>query len=207
MRYQGISLGGAERRAIAEYVTGKSSGGDITGAASARCTNPPPLGDPSSGPAWNGWSPTSENTHFQPAQQAGLTPEQIPRLTLKWAFGYPDTTSAWAQPTIAGGRLFVGSQNGTVYSLDPKTGCVIWTFSANGGVRASIVIGAGKAYFTDQKGFAYALDAATGTLRWNRKVDDHPLIRLTGSPALHDGRLYVPTSSHEEAGKPPAYVC
>lgn len=207
MRYQGISLGGAERRAIAEYVTGKRFGGDITGAASARCTNPPPLGDPSSGPAWNGWGPTPENTHFQPASQAGLTPEQIPRLTLKWAFGYPDTTSAWAQPTIVGGRLFVGSQNGTVYSLHPKTGCVIWTFSANGGVRASITIGEGKAYFTDQKGFAYALDAVTGALVWTRKVDDHPLIRLTGSPALHNGRVYVPTSSYEEAGKPPAYVC
>jgi len=207
MRYQGISLGGAERRAIAEYVTGKTFGGDITGAASARCTNPPSLADPSSGPSWNGWSPTLENTHFQPTQTAGLTPEQIPRLTLKWAFGYPDTTSAWAQPTIAGGRLFVGSQNGTVYSLDPKTGCVIWTFVANGGVRASISIGRGNAYFTDQKGFAYALDAQTGRPLWNRKVDDHPLIRLTGSPALYGGRLFVPTSSYEEAGKPPAYVC
>ena len=207
MRYQGISLGGAERRAIAEFVTGKAFGGDITGAASAGCATAPPLGDPASGPAWNGWSPTSNNTHFQTAQQAGLTPEQIPRLTLKWAFGYPDTTSAWAQPTVVGGRLFVGSQNGTVYSLDPTNGCVIWTFTANGGVRASITIGGRRAYFSDQKGFAYALDAATGTMLWTRKVDDHPLIRLTGSPALHDGRLYVPTSSYEEAGKPPNYVC
>jgi polyvinyl alcohol dehydrogenase (cytochrome) len=158
--------------------------------------------------------------------QGGLTAEQVPRLTLKWAFGFPDTTSAWAQPTIVGGRLFVGSQNGTVYALDPKSGCVIWTFAANGGVRASITVGpvstsvpagstrdggrnsgAVAAFLSDQKGYAYALDAATGAQIWSRKVDDHPLVRLTGSPALHNGILYVPTSSYEEAGKSPTYVC
>ena len=42
---------------------------------------------------------------------------------------------------------------------------------------------------------------------WSRKVDDHPLVRLTGSPALHNGRLYVPTSSYEEGGRPPGYPC
>ena len=40
-------------------------------------------------------------------QYFGLTAEQVPRLHLKWAFGFPDATSAWAQPTIAGGRVFV----------------------------------------------------------------------------------------------------
>jgi polyvinyl alcohol dehydrogenase (cytochrome) len=217
MRYQGLSLGGAERRAIAEFLTGRSVGGDITGAASGRCTSPPPLADITTGPRWNGWGPTLQNTHFQSSAQAGLSAEQVPRLALKWAFGFPDTTSAWAQPAIVGGRLFVGSQNGTVYALDPRTGCVIWTFGAQGGVRASISVGpwhaearsakAAAAYFSDQKGFAYALDADTGALLWSRKVDNHPLIRLTGSPALYDGTLFVPTSSYEEAGKPPDYVC
>ena len=35
----------------------------------------------------------------------------------------------------------VGSQNGTVYSLDAKTGCIHWTFSAAGGVRTAIAVG------------------------------------------------------------------
>jgi polyvinyl alcohol dehydrogenase (cytochrome) len=74
----------------------------------------------------------------QPADQAGLTAAQVPQLHLKWAFGFPDATSAWAQPTVVGGRLYVGSQNGTVYSLDAASGCVAWTFVAQGGVRASI---------------------------------------------------------------------
>jgi len=207
MRYQGLSLSGSERRAIAEYLTGRAMGGDPTGTTVGRCTNPPALRDPASSPLWNGWGPTRENTHFQPAAQAGLSPDQVPQLVLKWAFGFADTTSAWGQPTIAGGRLFVGSQNGTVYALDARSGCSIWTFTANGGVRASISIGDNRAYVLDQKGYAYALDAVTGRQIWSRKVDNHPLVRLTGSPALYAGRLYVPTSSYEEAGKSPSYPC
>lgn len=207
MRYQGISLSGAERRAVAAFLTGKAFAGDITGAATARCAASPPFADAASTPRWNGWGPTLENTHFQPAAQAGLTAAQLPHLTLKWAFGFPDTTSAWAQPTVVGGWLFVGSQNGTVYALDAKSGCVIWTFTANGGVRASVFVANRRAYFSDQKGFTYALDAQTGKELWSRKVDDHPLIRLTGSPVVYHGRVYVPTSSYEEAGKSPTYAC
>jgi hypothetical protein len=180
MRYQGLSLTGAERRAIAEFLTGRAMRGTVAGATSNRCARPPPLRDPSAGPGWNGWSASLDNSHFQPAAQALLTSDRVPHLQLKWAFGFPDTASAWAQPTIAAGRLFVGSQNGTVYSLDAATGCTIWTFTAKAGVRASIVIGprirtgrtrAYPAYAADQQGFVYALNAADGALIWSRRVD------------------------------------
>ena len=217
MKYQGLALSGEERRAIAEQLTGRKLRAPLSGNPIGNCGRRPPPGAPGAGPLWNGWGPTIENAHFQPADQAGLTAAQVPHLGLKWAFGFPDATSAWAQPTIAGGRLYVGSQNGTVYSLDAATGCVAWTFAARGGVRASVSIGrslrAGArqpsyvAYFSDQKGYVYALDAASGRQLWTRRVDDHPLVRLTGSPALHEDRLYVPTSSYEEGGKPPGYGC
>ncbi|HEV3141517.1 MAG TPA: cytochrome c, partial [Vicinamibacterales bacterium] len=100
MRYQGLTLSGAERRAVAEFLAGRTLRGSVAGATIDRCATPAPLGDPNRGPSWNGWSPTIENTHFQSAGQAGLTAEQVPKLRLKWAFGFPDTTSAWAQPTI-----------------------------------------------------------------------------------------------------------
>jgi polyvinyl alcohol dehydrogenase (cytochrome) len=217
MRYQGLALSGDERRAVAEFITGRRIGGTVAGTTIGSCgAKRSPLAEPAARPLWNGWGPTIQNTHFQPPAQAGLTADQVPRLRLAWSFGFPDATSAWAQPTIAGGRLFVGSQNGTVYSLDAATGCVVWTFTAESGVRAAISIGAraraGRqpayaAYVADQQGFVYALDAATGRMLWKRKVDDHPLVRLTGSPTLHGGRLYVPTSSYEEGGRPPGYAC
>ena len=215
MKYQGLALSGEERRAIAEYLTGRKLRAPLSTNTIGNCARRPAPGDPGANPLWNGWGPAIDNTHFQPAEQARLTAEQVPRLHLKWAFGFPDATSAWSQPTIVGGRLYVGSQNGTVYALDAASGCVVWTFAAQGGVRSSISIGrrgAGRqpvyaAYFSDQKGFVYAVDAATGKQLWRRKVDEHPLVRLTGSPTLYQDRLYVPTSSYEEGGKPPGYSC
>ena len=219
MRYQGLALSGPERRAVAEFITGRTLRGTVSGAASGRCSRVPPLADPAAGSLWNGWGPDLANTHFQPAARAGLTADQVPRLRLKWAFGFPDTTSAWAQPTVVGGRLFVGGQNGVVYSLDAASGCIAWTFEAHAGVRASITVGPARvsgvarsarryaAYIADQQGYVYAVDAANGRLLWSRKVDDHPLVRLTGSPTLYEGRLYVPTSSYEEGGRTPGYAC
>jgi polyvinyl alcohol dehydrogenase (cytochrome) len=207
MRYQGLSLSGVERRAIAESITGRKVRTDLAVSASAKCVSPSPAGNLSSASVWNGWGPNIENTHFQSAARAGITAEQIPKLKLKWAFAFPDATSAWAQPTVVGNRLYVGSQNGTVYALDAKSGCVVWTFNAEGGVRGSVTVGPRAAYIADQKGYAYAVDASSGKLLWKHLVDKHPLIRLTGSPILHNGRLYVPTSSYEEVGKGPDYAC
>jgi len=192
MRVQGARLSGAERRAVAEFITGSTLTGDVSGTSAGRCTTPSAFTGATAGPRWTGWSPVTTNARLQPADQAGLTAATIPKLTLKWAFGFPDATVAWAHPTVAGGRVFVGSQNGTVYSLDAKGGCIRWTYSASGGVRTAVTIGATLVYFGDTAANVYALDADTGREVWKHKADDHPLARITGSPTLHEGRLYVP---------------
>jgi polyvinyl alcohol dehydrogenase (cytochrome) len=228
MREQGSDLSDAQRRAIAEFLTSgrpnpnaapgaistplaKPSAGDGMG----RCSSTSVF-DPANGPQWTGWSSDLANTRFQPAAQAGLTAAQVPSLTLKWAFGFPNATAARALPTVAGGRLFVGSQSGIVYALDAKTGCTIWTFQARAGVRSGITIGPrarggsvrSSVYFGDGRSNVYALDAATGELLWTRKLDDHPSARVTGTPALYQDRLYVPIASGEEGqGNNPSYEC
>ena len=213
MRVQGSRLSGAERRALAEFVTGKPIAGEVSGSAKGRCTSLP-AASASHSAQWGGWSPSVSNTRFQPADQAQLAAADVTRLALRWAFGFPDASVAWAQPTVAGGRVFVGSQNGTVYALDAATGCIRWTFAASGGVRTSLTLGPAigatplVVYFGDTAANVYALDAETGKSLWTRKVDEHPLARVTGSPTLHDGRLYVPMSSYEEAqGADPQYEC
>jgi polyvinyl alcohol dehydrogenase (cytochrome) len=211
MRVQGASLSGPERRAIAEFLGGAALAGDSTGAAMGRCATSSQF-KLTSGPAWNGWGATLANTRLQPAASAQLTAAQLPQLELKWAFGFPDATSAWAQPTVIGGWVFVGSQNGTVFALDAKSGCIHWFFSADGGVRTAVSVGAraGRAavYFGDTNAQAYSLDATSGRLLWKTKVDTHPLARITGAPALYRDRLYVPMSSYEESqGARPEYGC
>jgi len=143
---------------------------------------------------------------------AGLTADQVPRLKLKWAFGFSNAIRAFAQPTVAGGRIFLGSATGKVYSLDAATGCIHWIFAADAPVRSAISIGpAGErwaAYFGDGSAHTYAVDAATGKLLWKTRIEDFPAAQITGAPALHEGRLYVGVSSYEEfTGAAPDYEC
>lgn len=201
MRVQGSRLSGPQRHWIAEYLSGGRISGDATGASMGRCESNPPFAPSSSG--WNGWGAGERNTRFQPADAAGLSVGDIPKLELEWAFGFPEATSAWATPSVAGGRVFVGSQNGTVYSLDMTSGCIYWYFSADGGVRTAMTL-APRAdgwgvYFGDTSANVYGLDAQSGKLLWKVRAETHPMARITGSLAYHNGRLYVPMSSYEEA--------
>jgi polyvinyl alcohol dehydrogenase (cytochrome) len=177
----------------------------------AQCPAGPKRAD-FSGPSWNGWSPDASNARFQ--KDAQWAAGQISRLRLKWAFGFPDVQSVLGEPSIAGGRVFLGVDNGNVYSLDSATGCMYWSFHADAGVRTAITIesmpGGGRyaAYFGDLKANAYAVDAATGELLWKVHVEDHPSARITGAPKVYSGRVYVPVASGEEgAGVNPKYAC
>jgi polyvinyl alcohol dehydrogenase (cytochrome) len=210
-------LDDAQRRAIAVHASGRAFGAASTGDAASmpnRCA-PKPLGNPMAGPGWNGWGVDLANTRYQPAAAAGLTAATVPQLKLKWAFGFPNGRQAFGQPTVAGGRIFVGSDNGFVYSLDAASGCVYWSFQAKGGVRTAITVApvtAGgarhAAFFGDIRANVYAIDADTGALIWSKQADSHVVARITGAPAFHNGRLYVPVSSVEEAvGGNPKYPC
>jgi polyvinyl alcohol dehydrogenase (cytochrome) len=202
-------LPGTDRRAIAEFVTGKSFGRalDTTPPQAAMCAKQ--VGAPKgsvAGAAWTGWGNGLGNARFQSARAADLTAQQVRRLKVRWAFGFPGEVNAPAQPTVASGHVFVGSIGGKVYSLNAATGCVQWWFQAATTVRTAVSVGriamaSGSqmaAFFGDATGSAYAVDASNGTLLWKTKADSYPAARITGSPAFHAGRLFVPVSSIEE---------
>lgn len=170
-----------------------------------QCASNPPLGDLAAKPAWSGWGADVQNSRFQPAKDAGLPRDQVSRLKLKWAFGIPDAKSVIGQPMIAGGRVFISGDTRQVYSLDAATGCQYWSFKAEDDVRNSPTIGPGRSghsslYFGDLKGNVYAVDAANGELLWKIAADSHPKTRITASPKLYEGRLYIGVSSLEEVG-------
>jgi polyvinyl alcohol dehydrogenase (cytochrome) len=173
------------------------------------CTGAPKAFAPGAGD-WNGWGVDGSNARYQP--QPGLAAADVGKLKLKWAFGFAGDIRAVGQPAVVGGRVFVGSYSGNVYSLDAATGCVFWTYDAGAIVRTGIdVAKSGSqwvAYFGDGKGFAHAVDAQTGKPIWKVRMDEHPLARITGTPVFYNGRVYVPVASGEElASSQPKYQC
>ena len=172
------------------------------------------LANPSGQPNWNGWGANLAQHRFQPAAMAQLSASDVPRLKLKWAFAFPGVNRAFAQPTVVGGRVFVGSAGTAVYSLNASSGCQYWAFKPDAPVRTAITIGPGAeqgkwlAYFGDQRANAYAVDALTGVLVWKRSVESFPGATITAAPTLAEGTIYVATSSAEEVlGANAKYEC
>jgi polyvinyl alcohol dehydrogenase (cytochrome) len=203
-----------QKRVIAVYVGGRPLGALATGDKSVMknaCQSPDAF-TPFTGSEWNGWGADGGNTRYQ--RTPGLTAADTPKLKLKWAFGFPFGNSAYGQPSIVGGRVFVGADTGFVYSLDARSGCTHWSFRASAGVRTAPTVGRGAGahrflvYFGDIKGNIYAVNAETGAEVWKERIDTHPVARVTGAPTLLNGRLYVPLSSLEESGAGnPSYPC
>jgi polyvinyl alcohol dehydrogenase (cytochrome) len=217
MRSQAVGLKPEELRAVAAFLQSPGTPAASTTAAPGAagmglCKDAGPTLR-LDGPGWSGWGNGLENGRYQ--GQPGVNLQELPRLKLKWAFGFPGR-GVRGQPTVAGGRLFVASNDGRIYSLDAKSGCTYWTYKSGGSARSAISVGRlpGSparygAFFGDDKGFAQAVNAVTGEPLWKVKVESAAGAMVTGAPVLYDGRLYVPLSSSEEmlAGYMPNYEC
>jgi polyvinyl alcohol dehydrogenase (cytochrome) len=206
---EGASLSDIQKQRVAEFMSGRPMGSVGAGEASAmpnRCATNPAMTDPAAGPSWNGWGNDLANTRFQPAAAARLAAADVPRLKVKWAFGIPKGMTNNAQPTVVSGRVFMATDNGYIYSLEAKTGCVYWSFQNGSIVRNSPMVGAvtgqgatrWAVFFGDGHANVFALDARDGRQLWKTRVDEHIVARITAGVKYHDGRVYVPLSGSEE---------
>jgi polyvinyl alcohol dehydrogenase (cytochrome) len=193
MKTQGAALSAAERQAIADFLAPTTEASVEPAKTNFCAAGAAPLSNLN---GWNGWSTDLVNSRMQPTEAAGIRAADVPKLKVKWAFGFANAATVFAQPTVVGGRLFFGSGNGTIYSLDARTGCLYWTFRASSAVRSAISVaplgnGQYAAYFGDGQANVYAVNAQTGDLLWKTRIEDHKLAGITGAPKVYDGRVYV----------------
>ena len=140
MAVQAINIAPADKRRLAEFLAGKPFSATATEELAGLCTTKPaPIGDLKAKPYWNGWGVDATNSRYQP--KPGISAADVPNLKLKWAFGFPKGTQAYGNPVIVSGRVFVGSDSGTLYALDAESGCMHWSFKAESGIRSAPSVG------------------------------------------------------------------
>jgi len=109
-------------------------------------------------------------------QHTRYSPSPAPsEVDLLWS--YLTVFIVLSSPALAGGRVFVGSQDGWVYCLDADDGDLIWSYPTGGWVFSSPAV-AGERVFVGS--------------------DDHKVYcfaRPTGSILINNGAAY--TNSHD----------
>lgn len=129
------------------------------------------------------------------AGHTGLAPGSLPdRLSLAWRFGTGGPVLASA--AIVGGKVYVGSSDGTLYCLDLVTGSKIWAYRASDAIEAAITVVDNRVYFGSKDGWFYAV-TLKGSLVWRYQAGgriaggagwlEDPIRILIGS---YDGSLY-----------------
>jgi len=214
MRTQAQGLSAAQIQSLAIYITGKKPAPRAAPDAN-RCAGPaaPHLSEGD----WRSWGRDLANSRYQP--EPGFTAQDVPHLKLRWTFAYPGR-AAFAQPSVVGDVVLTGGTGGRVFALDARSGCTYWSYDAAALVRTGIVIDevpaahAGDhqarvvAWFGDDRGNLHAIDVRDGHRLWVTHLDEHPIVRLVGTPQLYQGTLYAPVSSFEEvAAADPKYEC
>ena len=128
----------------------------------------------------------------------GAAPGELAdRFRLKWKFKTKGEVRS--SPVIAGGRVFAGSGDSSVYCLDFADGKKLWAFQTNGAVDAPALVLDGRVYVGSSDSFVYALDAATGKEIWKHETGE----KIMSSPnwtgrgdklrvivGCHDGKVY-----------------
>lgn len=215
MRAQGEALSEADRKAVAEHITGKVLE-ESTKLVPPACEGEAARFDVNQPPAFPAWGIRHDNARHIDSRTAGIDATNLGRLKLQWAVGFDGGTKVRSQPALAGGAVYLGSDDSHVYALDRKTGCLRWRFAASAEVRTGIVVSPWQAgdmsarpllFFGDVNGSTYAVDAISGALAWKDRADPHPTTVLTAAPVLYRDKLYVPVSSLEEGTADGSYDC
>jgi outer membrane protein assembly factor BamB len=132
------------------------------------------------------WPRLGEGNHSQSTNlyENVLSPYTVSGLDIQW--NYTTGNAVETSPAVAGGRLFICSDDESVYALSASTGAKLWSAATSGPVYGSPTFANGVVYAGSSDGYLYAFNAATGALLWRFQTGG----QIQGSPAVANGNIY-----------------
>ncbi|KPK53922.1 MAG: hypothetical protein AMJ59_25365 [Gammaproteobacteria bacterium SG8_31] len=124
-------------------------------------------------------------------------------VTPVWTFrtGAP----VYGSPVIGKGTVYLGSDDGYLYSLESGTGDLQWKTATGGPIRARPTLGGGRIFVPSDDGRLYCLDQADGKIIWTTLTGTSPVPRsdpesegyrydhFSSAARVNDERVFVGT--------------
>jgi eukaryotic-like serine/threonine-protein kinase len=119
-------------------------------------------------------------------------PRAVPGAPKPWTFSLDDASRGG--PTIADGKVFGGTDAGSVYAVDESTGAQVWHTAVGGEVVAPPAVSGGKVFVVAERGKDFvdrlvALDETTGKQVW--AYSQTVGIAAATAPTATGGRVFV----------------
>ena len=112
---------------------------------------------------------------------------------VRWSRKLP--SRAESSPLVASGRVYFGTEDGTVYALRARDGAVRWRYKADGAVKGGLALDQGRLFFGDYGGRVHAIRQRDGSQIWETSSAGSAFGlkagRFYSTPAAAYGRVYI----------------
>ena len=142
------------------------------------------IGDTSVSPAAGDW-PQAGGGVTNSGAAAGATFVGGPAPTPVWS--YVAGSSITAAPALAGGRVYLTAEDGSVVALERETGNLVWRYDSGLPAAVTPAVADGLVFVVFRPGVVSALQADSGEVVWSRRLR----VASLPSPTVADGRLFV----------------
>jgi outer membrane protein assembly factor BamB len=127
----------------------------------------------------------TQHMHDNPYEKV-LNPTNIAGLVLDWT--RPTGASVNSSPAVAGGAVYVGSEDSKLYAFSAQTGELLWIGITGGAIDSSPTVANGVVYVGSDDHKLYAFNVQTGATLWTATTGD----KVFSSPAIAtNGVVYV----------------
>ncbi len=143
------------------------------------------------------WGLDTHNTRLQ--TNSTIDVSNVSGLQLKWVYGLANDIPR-SFPLVTEDTIFIGDAGFGVVALDRESGCVRWTYEAQGIASAILHRRNGNdvtLYATIRDKGIVALDAVDGIQLWLSAPGDNPIPMYSGTPLVYADDIFVPLSSAE----------
>ncbi|WP_279575318.1 outer membrane protein assembly factor BamB family protein [Actinomadura barringtoniae] len=157
------------------------------------------------------WPLAGQNLHNtrNNASERKINSSNVANLKVKWSL--QTEGDVVATPTVYQGALYTTDRGGNLFSVNTSTGKVIWSkkvgdytgITGDASRTSPLVFGDEIIIGTGGGANLVGVDRFTGAFRWKTALEnDNIYARVTGSPIIDNGIVYIGVSSGEETAPP-----
>jgi hypothetical protein len=125
------------------------------------------------------------------SSHSGYSTSNAP-TTNQTLWNYTTSYNVFSSPAVANGKVYIGSEEGSVYCLDASTGAKLWNYTTKAPVFNAAAVADGQVYIGSEDDNVYCLDSSTGAKLWNYTTK----AAVVSSPAVADGKVYIGSWDH-----------